>query len=138
MKNSDIYKLIFILKKSIKIVKFKIIMKFVKKKHVYLLNLEYRKKSNITNIISFSYLDNILKKRNIKHLGDIIICPDVIMMQARKMKIMHYQCYNKIVIHAVLHLLGFDHKNYYEYIKMKNIEHKIMLKSKCMFPKKYR
>lgn len=137
IKLKDIYTLMLLLNKSINIIKFKVVIKFVKKQKVYRLNLKYRKKNKITNIISFPYINNIINKQSkTKYIGDIIICPEVIKNEARKKNIFNYIYCIKMVIHAILHLIGFDHKNYFEYKDMNQIEKKIMLKLKNILQKK--
>lgn len=72
------------------------------------LNRDYRKKDKPTNVLSF--LDGEAHGDFISH-GDIILAYDTIAREAeeqRKSFIHHAQ---HLVIHGVLHLLGFDHED---------------------------
>jgi probable rRNA maturation factor len=46
-------------------------------------------------------------------LGEIYICPEVIKQNAKKYKVDYNEEFARVVIHGILHLLGFDHKKAY-------------------------
>ena len=132
-----VHQLIKIIIESIKnIVKIKITLIFVSKNQIYNINKKYRKKNNITDIISFCYNNKILLKNNTNYIGDIIICLSTLQSFHKKNKDFFEDKCLKILIHGILHLLGFDHKNYYEYRKMQQIEKQIILKIKYIYYKK--
>ena len=73
------------------------------------LNHIYRKKNQPTNVLAFpSKLPQGITL-DIPFLGDVIICPDILekeSVEQGKDPIAHWA---HIVIHGVLHLLGYDH-----------------------------
>ena len=77
------------------------------------LNQEYRQKSGPTNILSFpsSLPVNIQEQLEQPHLGDLVICPDVLIQEAKEQNKALASHWAHIVIHGTLHLLGHDHMN---------------------------
>lgn len=78
------------------------------------LNREYRGKDKPTDVLSFplndGIEDNVLKKHDILPLGDIFICLDVAIHQAKEMNIAVSQELARLTVHGFLHLLGYDHE----------------------------
>jgi len=66
------------------------------------LNRRYRKKDKPTNVLSFPYDDPGV-------LGDIVICAAVVRREAREQGKSAAAHWAHMVVHGVLHLLGFDH-----------------------------
>lgn len=124
-----IYKYIYIIIKSVKIINVKLIVRFVNKSNIKNLNFEFRKKNINTNIISFPYIENTYNK-DIHYIGDIVVCSSIIKKQSKKRKEKPLDYWKKIILHGVLHLLGFDHKSYFDFKKMEKIEKKVFLKLK--------
>lgn len=79
------------------------------------LNLKYRNKNNPTNVLSFPYQkvtpDNldIISSNHGKYLGDIAISYERILEESITYEKSFIEHFTYIVIHAVLHLLGYDH-----------------------------
>lgn len=73
------------------------------------LNKYYRQKNNVTNVLSFPA--NIPENINLeeKLLGDIIICPSVVLQESIELNKSYESHFALIVVHGVLHLLGYDH-----------------------------
>lgn len=69
-------------------------------------NKEYRRMNKPTDVLSFSYSG----KRN-PMVGDILICMDYAAKQAKASGIPVGQELNRLLIHGILHLAGFDHMN---------------------------
>ncbi len=65
------------------------------------LNLEYRKRDYATDVLSF---------QNEDPLGDLVMCPEVLERQAKEHQLQFKEELGYMVIHGVLHLLGFDHE----------------------------
>lgn len=67
------------------------------------LNMSYRKKDYPTDILSFESSDP-------QNLGELVISMDVLRRQARehKLTLQEETCY--MLVHGVLHLLGYDHE----------------------------
>lgn len=80
------------------------------------LNQQYRYKTGATNVLSFPFevpdeIDTTELNLPANLLGDLIICADVVKQQASeqgKEEIAHWA---HMVVHGVLHLLGYDHMN---------------------------
>lgn len=75
------------------------------------LNNQYRKKNRTTDVLSFSMKEGKSIKGDRDLLGDIVISAE----KARQKKDL---C--ALVIHGMLHLLGFDHKNVKQDKKMRS------------------
>ncbi|CAL4325103.1 Endoribonuclease YbeY [Buchnera aphidicola (Protaphis terricola)] len=108
-------------KKTIQIITIKIVDEIEIKN----LNIKYRKKNYPTNILSFQL--NFFIKKNINILGDLVICKNIIEKESLKYNKKLESRWAHMVIHGMLHLIGYDHKNNEEQKKMEKIENKIML-----------
>jgi probable rRNA maturation factor len=85
---------------------------------IHSLNRDYRGKDAPTDVLSFSQLEGdedsfdcpgkTSKER--KQLGDIIISMDTAKRQAKEFKVTLEEELARLVVHGVLHLLGFDHE----------------------------
>ena len=90
------------------------------------LNHVYRKKNQATNVLAFpaTYPENVTLDYPL--LGDVIICPTVLKQESElfhKPLVAHWA---HIVIHGVLHLLGYDHIKEEDAEVMQNIEIKLL------------
>jgi len=86
-----------------------------------LLNNQYRKKNEPTNVLSFLISDNPL-------LGDIILCHSVIKKEALAQKKSIDDHYAHLIIHGYLHLIGFDHTKNDDALTMENKEIAVLKK----------
>ena len=89
------------------------------------LNKKYKNKHQDTDVLTF--VSKILNK----NLGKILYCDiffsiNTIESFAKKNKIILYDHFNHLLIHSILHINGYDHKNSIEYNKMKSEEIKIL------------
>jgi len=86
------------------------------------LNRNYRGKDYATNVLTFVYDDaDVLS-------GDVVICASVVEREAveqRKAVLAHYA---HLVIHAALHLQGYDHEQEADAMEMESLESALMLK----------
>ncbi len=91
------------------------------------LNKKYKNNNCVTDILSFS---NNLNYKNIKKefLGDIILCPLEIYYRSILKKINYLVYFSYLLIHGLLHLLNFDHKNFSDYKIMFFLEKYFMKK----------
>lgn len=86
------------------------------------LNSQYRHKTGPTNVLSFPFDLPDEWDDTIPLLGDIIICAHVVNQEAvqqQKKPIAHWA---HMVVHGVLHLLGYDHEKEHEAIEMESHE----------------
>ncbi len=91
------------------------------------LNKKFRKRNKPTDVLSFpSLLPNRLKlirKKNI-YLGDIATSYEIINSRSKKGSFL--QEFDKVWIHGLLHLVGYDHIKNKDYLKMSKLEEKIL------------
>ena len=76
------------------------------------INRDYRGKDSVTDVISFALLDGLDKcKMPIKVLGDIYVCIPRMKEQAIKYGHSEVRELSFLIVHGILHLLGYDHMN---------------------------
>ena len=68
------------------------------------LNWQYRQKDHATDVLSFESGDP-------ESIGELVFCPEVLETQAKDHKQTFDQELGLMLLHGVLHLLGFDHEN---------------------------
>jgi len=93
------------------------------------LNLQYRGKDSPTNTLSFPIHELDPKKldKKIFHdgfiiLGDIIFAFDVIEKEAKEQGKDFYNHFSHLLVHGILHLLGYDHESLEEAEVMEALE----------------
>lgn len=72
------------------------------------LNYQYRKKARATDVLSFSRLEagpNI-----IPDIGDLVLCLTQVKLNAKEHGVSLKEELQRITIHGVLHLFGYDHE----------------------------
>ena len=113
---------------------------FVDRSKIRELNKTYRNKDSSTDVLSFPMLasepgeDGTVEystdpKTGLKILGDIVISIDTALERSKKMGISLQEEVSFLVVHSMLHLLGYDHESSIEDEKrMKERETMIMAK----------
>ncbi len=98
---------------------------FVDTNSIQNLNNTYRKKDSVTDVLSFHYFDDFshLKKNDIA--GEIVLCEQKIKEQAIEYGLGEEKEFYKLIIHSVLHILGYDHESDEEYEEMRKIEEEV-------------
>lgn len=86
------------------------------------LNKHYRNKDKPTNVLSFA-LDY---KKDEYLYGEILICPEVAWTEARKLENIFEHYFVFLIIHGVLHLLGYDHEKEKDRIIMEKTEENLL------------
>jgi probable rRNA maturation factor len=82
-------------------------VRFVSDKEGLSLNRSYRGGDQATNVLSFPFDEPFLIEPPL--LGDVVICVPVLVDQAQQQnKTLQSHCAH-LIIHGVLHLLGYDH-----------------------------
>ena len=89
------------------------------------LNKQYRNKNISTDVLSFSQTEG--EENGLKHnlLGDIVISTSTAMRQSSEHNLSIHEEIVLLLIHGILHLLGFDHERSDEdgvYMKEKTSE----------------
>jgi len=110
-----------------------IVVRIVDEQESAELNETYRHKQGATNILSFSV--EIPEGIDLNLLGDLVICAPVLEKEAQQQgKILDHH-WAHIIIHGVLHLLGYDHLDDEQAEEMENKE--IILLQKLNIPNPY-
>ncbi len=98
---------------------------FTEKNRVKKLNKKYKNIFKDTDVLTF--VSKITNKKLGKFLYcDIFFSIDTIEKFIKSNNITIYDHFNHLLIHSVLHINGYDHKNLLQYNKMKNEEIKIL------------
>ena len=78
---------------------------FVSTLEIQKINKKYRKKDKPTDVLSF---EKILDFK--KGFSEIIICPEFVRKKARYSRLHFKKELSKMLIHGILHALGYDHE----------------------------
>lgn len=97
------------------------------------LNHEYRGKDAPTNVLSFPCDWDLPEEPRL--LGDIVIAVEVVNREAREQNKKMEAHWAHIVVHGLLHLLGYDHLDEVEAETMETLEKRIL--AKLGFPDPY-
>jgi len=84
------------------------------------LNHQYRDKDYATNVLSFPFEAPEFIEQD--HLGDLVICVPVVIQEAVQQGKPASAHWAHMVIHGMLHLLGYDHQSEAEAEEMESIE----------------
>lgn len=77
------------------------------------LNSSFRNKDRVTDVLSFPASDQWKKNRTFlgeDHLGDIAICSGKVDQQAKEFAITREDELLHLLVHGVVHLMGYDHE----------------------------
>ena len=106
-----------------------ICIKYVSLLEMKKINQEYKKKNKPTNVLSFQgYTYSQEKGEEMEHLGDLVLCPDYIDKEARINHLDIDKHWVHMIVHGVLHLLGYDHEFEPEALTMEAKEINILSK----------
>lgn len=92
------------------------------------LNLEYRSKDKPTNVLSFPFEapEMIPTEELDEYLGDLVICEKILQQEAIDQNKPLASHWAHLLIHGVLHLLGFDHIEERQADEMESLEILVM------------
>jgi probable rRNA maturation factor len=92
------------------------------------LNHEYRGKDKPTNVLSFPFEvpEGVPAEALPPLLGDLVICAPVVAAEATEQGKALHDHWAHMVIHGVLHLLGFDHIDDADAVIMESLEIRIL------------
>ncbi len=103
-------------------------IRVVEKNEIQQLNATYRHKDKPTNVLSFPYEPPLI--------GDIVICAAVVKEEALLQNKQENAHWAHMVVHGILHLLGYDHENDADAERMESEEVKIL--TELGFPNPYK
>lgn len=91
-------------------------------------NSEYRDKDYPTNVLSFpaELPEGLPADVRASQLGDLLICAPVVAREASEQQLPEVDHWAHLVIHGVLHLLGYDHQQADEATAMESLETEIL------------
>ncbi|WP_052741891.1 rRNA maturation RNase YbeY [Kiloniella litopenaei] len=98
---------------------------------VQALNKEYRGKDKPTNVLSFSTLDDpdeadLASQRGVLPLGDIVLSLETLISEANEQSKRLEDHFTHLLVHGVLHLLGYDHIEDDDALEMEGLEVEIL------------
>ncbi|MGN7678934.1 MAG: rRNA maturation RNase YbeY [Anaplasma sp.] len=88
------------------------------------LNYRYRKINKTTNVLSFNYEDLAPNCC----LGEIYLSIDQIVLEAQEMEVEVTAHFSHMLIHGMLHILGYDHEEHAAQEEMQSMEIKLLEK----------
>lgn len=103
---------------------FELTIRIVDKAEIQELNASYRGKDKPTNVLSFPF--EAPEHIELDLLGDLVICADVVHDEANEQGKDETAHWAHMVIHGVLHLIGYDHIDDIEAEEMEGLEIKIL------------
>lgn len=86
------------------------------------LNKNYRNIDKTTDVLSFHYFDDFSKLDKNETAWEIVLSEEKIISQWKEYWLWSEGEFYKLIIHSILHILGFDHEEDDEYIEMKKYE----------------
>jgi probable rRNA maturation factor len=86
-------------------------LSFVDDENIKQLNKQYLERDKATNVISFSLQEGEYSNINPQILGDIIISAETAQRDALQGNLTVIQELEFLIIHGILHLLGYNHEN---------------------------
>jgi len=89
------------------------------------LNSTYRHREGATNVLSFPFETPRLLTPPL--LGDLIVCVPLVLSEAAQQNKQADSHLAHLVVHGVLHLLGYDHEEDGAALEMEHLEKKIMV-----------
>jgi len=98
---------------------------FISSQSILVINRTFLKHDYTTDIITFNYSEII---KNID--GEIFISLDDALANSNKFKVTLSNELNRLVIHGILHLLGYDDQSISDKKVMKRLENKLLSKFK--------
>ena len=74
------------------------------------LNIEYLNRKGPTNVIAFSMREGQFNDITPNLLGDVVISVETAKKEAHAANISMQNRFNQLLIHGILHLVGYDHE----------------------------
>ncbi|MGI8706807.1 MAG: rRNA maturation RNase YbeY [Actinomycetota bacterium] len=76
--------------------------------HIRRLNARFAGNDYATDVLSFPMMDD--EEANESMLGDVVLCPEIARANAEKLNHSLDRELNVLLVHGILHLLGYDHQ----------------------------
>ncbi|MDD5213369.1 MAG: rRNA maturation RNase YbeY [Candidatus Gracilibacteria bacterium] len=95
---------------------------FVSDEEIQKLNNTYRQKDYVTDVLSFHYFEDFSGIKANDTAGEIILNEGKIKSQAIEYGLGEEREFYKLLIHSMLHILGYDHEEEEDYELMNSVE----------------
>ncbi|EJF75434.1 rRNA maturation RNase YbeY [Bartonella alsatica] len=99
---------------------------FTDDKHMTQINAQWRNKNISTNVLSFPAFPLKVGQTPGLMLGDIIIARETVLFEAKKEGKLFQDHLTHMIVHGVLHLLGYNHETDDEAHQMEKLEREIL------------
>tara|TARA_B100000131_G_scaffold258619_1_gene253946 strand:+ start:1112 stop:1597 length:486 start_codon:yes stop_codon:yes gene_type:complete len=99
-------------------------LRIVSEHEMTALNSDYRNHHSPTNVLSFP---SGVRTEECCFLGDIVVCTDVILKEAQEFEKSFAERYAHMLIHGLLHLLGYDHVDARQREAMESLEKTLLI-----------
>lgn len=105
-----------------------LLIRIVDIEEMTLLNRTHRNKNKPTNVLSFPFIDFPINQAyfSSNFLGDIVICAPLVAIEANNEAKNLQKHWAHLTIHAVLHLLDYDHLNNIDAEIMEKLENQYL------------
>lgn len=120
-----VHKIIAYIKKNFNLTINYLDINFVSPKTILELNKKFLNHNYLTDVIAFNY-----SSENNNLDGEIFICNDVAKENAKFFKVSSNSELRRLIIHGILHLIGYNDKTKIEKNKMKQIEDLLVKRTK--------
>lgn len=108
---------------------------FVESRTIEDMNRRYRGRDYPTDVLSFAYGNSI--DEGIRYLGDIVISLEIAFENAVRWRTSREAELRKLLLHGILHLLGFDHETdsgEMERLQNRLMRRKFYVEANCVLP----
>jgi len=96
------------------------------------LNLTFREKNKPTNVLSFPL--HTMESPTVLNIGDIYIAYEIVLKEAKEQNKTVINHLIHLIIHGILHLLGYDHEKESDACQMESLEILILEKLNVQNP----
>ncbi len=124
IKKSNVHDLIKSLSVELNFLVSNLEINFISGEDIHVINKSYLKHDYTTDIITFNYSDSLQQID-----GEIFISIDDALSNSKKFKVTLSDELVRLVIHGILHLLGYDDQNLTDKKIMKRLENKLLSKN---------
>ena len=128
IKKSNVHDLIKSLSVELNFLVSNLEINFISGEDIHAMNKSYLKHDSTTDIITFNYSDSLQQID-----GEIFISIDDALSNSKKFKVTLSEELVRLVIHGILHLLGYDDQNLTDKKIMKRLENKLLSKNNFIF-----
>jgi rRNA maturation RNase YbeY len=124
IKKSNVHDLIKSLSVELNFLVSNLEINFISGENIHTINKSYLKHDYTTDIITFNYSDSLQQID-----GEIFVSIDDALSNSKKFKVTLSDELVRLVIHGILHLLGYDDQNLTDKKIMKRLENKLLSKN---------